>query len=297
MEKKRSWISSSLMLSAGLLTASLAWSQGDSQTHTLLWKISGKGLTKPSYLFGTMHVLCADDALLSDNLKGVIASCDEVYFEIKLDDMNDLMGSMKYMRMNDSKKLSDLLNMDEYQKVKGYFSRHASMLPFGMLERFKPMLISSLIEEEGLACKATNGMELMIMKELHAYNKPVRGLETVEFQAGLFDSIPYEKQAKELVNYIDSADEYKKMTLELAEVYKKQDLEQIDKLSQQGDPGMNGYMDLLLYDRNRKWAKMLVPLLPGKSLLIAVGAAHLPGEEGVISLLRRAGYTLSPVKN
>ncbi|HMH24269.1 MAG TPA: TraB/GumN family protein [Puia sp.] len=293
MEKKRSWIRLSLMLSAGLFTASLALSQ----THTLLWKISGKGLTKPSYLFGTMHVLCADDAHLSDNLKGVIASCDEVYFEIKLDDMNDLMGAMKYMRMNDSKKLSDLLSTDEYQKVKGYFSKHSSMLPFGMLERFKPMLISSLIEEEGLACKTTNGMELMIMKELRPLNKPVKGLETMEFQAGLFDSIPYEKQAKELVNYIDSADEYKKMTLELAEVYKKQDLDQIDKLSQQGDPGMTGYMDLLLYDRNRKWVKELDGLLPGRSLLIAVGAAHLPGDQGVISLLRKAGYTVSPEKN
>jgi len=294
MEKKRSFNKKGLLLSAGLLTASLVFSQA----NTLLWKISGKGLSKPSYLFGTMHVLCADDAQLSDSLKGAIAYCDQVYFEIKLDDMSGLMSSMKYMRMNDSKKLSDLLSATDYQKVKGYFSSHGSLLPFGMLERFKPLLISSLIEEEGLACQATNGMELMIMKELQTYhNKPVMGLETVEFQAGLFDSIPYEKQAKDLVNYIDSADEYKKMTLELAQVYKSQDLEKIDQLSQKGDPGMDGYMDLLLYDRNRKWARALDSLLRGKSLLIAVGAAHLPGDQGVISLLRKAGYTLSPVKN
>jgi hypothetical protein len=60
---------------------------------------------------------------------------------------------------------------------------------------------------------------------------------------------------------------------------------------------MDGYMDLLLYDRNRKWAKALDTLLHGKSLLVAVGAAHLPGDQGVISLLRRAGYTLTPVNN
>ncbi len=283
----------SFLLSAGLLSACLAFSQ---TAHTLLWEISGKGLAKPSYLFGTMHVLCADDASLSDSLRSVIAHCDEVYFEINLSDMSGMMGAMKYMRMNDSKKLSDLLDAKQYEKVKAYFAEHASILPFGMLERFKPLLISSLIEESNLDCKTTDGMEMMIMKELN-HNKPVNGLETVEFQASLFDSIPYEQQAKDLLNYIDSADEYKKMTLDLSEVYKKQDLDQIDLLSSKGDPGMSGYMDLLLYDRNRKWATALTGLLPQKSLLIAVGAAHLPGENGVINLLRKKGYTLRPVKN
>jgi uncharacterized protein YbaP (TraB family) len=284
----------SLLLSAGLLSACLGFSQ---TAHSLLWEISGSGLSRPSYLFGTMHVLCADDAQLSDSLKAVIAHCDEVYFEINLSDMSGMMNAMKYMRMNDSKKLSDLLDSATYGRVKAYFAKHAAILPFGMLERFKPLLVSSLIEEENLACKTTDGMEMMIMKELQPYHKPVNGLETVEFQAGLFDSIPYEQQAKDLVNYIDSAEEYKKMTLELSDLYKKQDLDQIDILSTKGDPGMSGYMDLLLYDRNRRWAKALVETLPRKSLLVAVGAAHLPGENGVINLLRKRGYTLRPVKN
>ncbi|HVW59782.1 MAG TPA: TraB/GumN family protein [Puia sp.] len=282
----------SILLSAGVLSACLGFSQ---TPHTLLWQISGKGLAKPSYLFGTMHVLCAEDARLSDSLRSAITHCDEVYFEINLGDMSGMLGAMKYMRMNDSKKLSDLLSPTDYQRVKTYFSQHSPLLPFGMLERFKPMLVSSLIEESSLGCKTTDGMELMIMKELH--NKPVNGLETVEFQAGLFDSIPYEQQAKDLVNYIDSSEEYKKMTLELAEVYRQQDLDRIDSLSRKGDPGMSNYMDLLLYGRNRTWAGKLATLLPQKSLLIAVGAAHLPGENGVIDLLRKQGYTLTPIKN
>lgn len=296
MDKKR-WrlhrrLKQSILLSAGVLSACLGFSQ---TPHTLLWQISGKGLVKPSYLFGTMHVLCAEDARLSDSLRSAITRCDEVYFEINLSDMSGMLGAMKYMRMNDSKKLSDLLSPTDYDRVKTYFSQHSPLLPFGMLERFKPMLVSSLIEESSLGCKTTDGMELMIMKELH--NKPVNGLETVEFQAGLFDSIPYEQQAKDLVNYIDSSEEYKKMTLELADVYRQQDLDRIDSLSRKGDPGMSNYMDLLLYGRNRTWADKLATLLPQKSLLIAVGAAHLPGENGVIDLLRKQGYTLTPIEN
>ncbi len=297
-----------LLLSAGLLSLVLVSPGASGQPcffieqppatpHTLLWKISGKGLAKPSYLFGTMHVLCADEARLSDGLKTVIAGCDEIWFEIKLDDMSNILGAMKVMQMNDDKRLSDLLPADQYQKVKDYFAQHASLLPFGMLERFKPLLISALIEEQNMNCQATDGMELSIMKEVHPTGKPIRGLETMEFQAGLFDSIPYVKQAKELVDYIDSAEQYKKMNLDLAGVYKEQDLDKIDELSRKDDPAMDGYMDLLLYDRNRKWARNLDTLLPGKSLLIAVGAAHLPGKDGLIDLLRKEGYELTPIKN
>jgi uncharacterized protein YbaP (TraB family) len=280
------------LLSAGLLSAGLGFSQ---TPHTLLWQISGNGLAKPSYLFGTMHVLCAEDARLSDSLRSVMAHCDEVYFEVNISDMTGMLAALKNMRMNDSKKLSDLLPPKDYERVKAYFTQHPPMLPFGMLERFKPMLVSALIEENSMGCKTTDGMELMIMKELH--NKPINGLETAEFQASLFDSIPYEQQAKDLVNYVDSNEYNKKSTMELAAVYKDQDLDRIDSLSRKGDPGMSAYMDLLLYGRNRKWAAYLTTVLPGKSLLIAVGAAHLPGENGVIDLLRKRGYTLTPVKN
>jgi uncharacterized protein YbaP (TraB family) len=294
------WLTGFLTAAIGISCHAQKQSQTTSQppvAHTLLWRISGKGITRPSYLYGTMHVLCADDAVLSDSLKAVIAHCDELYFEINLSDMAGMLASMKYMRMNDSKRLSDLLKPDDYAKVRDYFAKHASLLPFGMLERFKPMLISGLIEQQGMDCQTSDGMELMIMKEGRPYHKPVKGLETAEFQAGLFDSIPYELQAKELVNYIDSADENSKMMRDLVTLYKNQDLEGIDKLSQKDDNGISGYMDMLLYNRNRKWAKELDSVLTKRSVLIAVGAAHLPGANGVIELLRREGYTVEPVKN
>jgi uncharacterized protein YbaP (TraB family) len=266
-------------------------------THTLLWKIAGKNITKPSYLFGTMHILCADDAKLSDGLKNAISSCDEIYFEIDLSDMKGMLNSLKYLRMNDETKLSDLLSVDDYSKVKSYFTKHASMLPFGMLERFKPLLISSMIEEQDMGCKATDGMEMEIMKNANTLNKKINGLETVEFQAQLFDSIPYRKQARELVNYIDSIDQYSKSMDTLMKVYKEQDLKKIDELSRTSDVTVSDYIDLLLNGRNRNWVKQMDTLLPAKSLLFAVGAAHLPGESGVIALLRKNGYTVTPMKN
>jgi hypothetical protein len=293
------------LLATGLLSAVLAWCQsknavasGTSSTpHTLLWRITGKGIARPTYLFGTMHILCADEATLSDSLLHVIHSVDEVYFEIDLSDMAGMINSIQYMKMNNGKTLANLLKPDEYKRVKAYFSSHESMLPFSMLEHFKPMLISGLIEEQSLGCATTDGMEMQIKKAIHQedHSIPIKGLETAEFQASLFDSIPYAKQAKELLYYVDSADQNKQMTRQLADLYSRQDLDGIQALSDKDDPGMSEYMDLLLYSRNRKWARILDTLLPRKSLLIAVGAGHLPGQQGVIELLRKKGYTVEPV--
>ena len=167
-----------------------------------------------------------------------------------------------------------------------------------MLERFKPMLISGIVEEQAMDCPEKDGMEMQILSESKNYDKPVDGLETAEFQATLFDSIPYAEQARDLVNSIDSADQNKQTTQELVSLYKRQDLDGIDSLSRKDDGGVEGsHMDLLLYARNRKWAKLLDGLLRQKSLLIAVGAAHLPGKGGVIDLLRKEGYTVEPVRN
>ncbi len=265
--------------------------------NTLLWKISGKNLDKPSYLFGTMHILCAGEATISDSLLAALQRSDQIYFEFKLDDLANMLKSFGYMQMKNGTTLSDLLSPSDYQRVKSYFEQHAAQLPFSMLERFKPMLVSSLLEEQSLDCSTTDGMELAIMKVAHAQRKPIFGLETAEFQAGLFDSIPYTNQAHDLVNYLDSLDYNKKMTAQLAEVYKEQDLTKIDELTRSGDPSQGNYLNLLLYDRNKKWAAALDTLMPRSALLIAVGAGHLPGEKGVIQLLMDRGYTLTPIKN
>ena len=85
------------------------------------------------------------------------------------------------------------------------------------------------------------------------------------------------------------------MTDTIADAYKAQDLNKIEELTIREDPATTSYMDLLLYGRNRKWVNKMKELLPEKSLLFAVGAGHLPGEKGLITLLRKNGYTVTPI--
>ena len=292
-------------LSVGLLLAMAslaAFSQekNKKEFNTLLWQISGNGLQKPSYLFGTIHMICSEDALLSDSLKNIIHNSDVVYFEVDMDNLFEMLGVMKKMKMRNDTTLADLLNKDEYQKVKKYFEDKSALLPFSVLETYKPLLAASLLMESGSECESPKAMEEVIMKEAKEYGKKIKGLESMAYQMSIFDTIPYKMQAKELVKYVDDAAQGKSSSKEydkLVQAYKDQDLEKLEELTLSTDMGIANFTDILLYNRNRNWVEKLKTLLPEKSLVIAVGAGHLPGQQGVINLLRKAGYKLTPVKN
>jgi uncharacterized protein YbaP (TraB family) len=265
--------------------------------NTLLWEISGNHLGKPSYLFGTMHLLCAADAQLSDSLRFAIGNTKQIYFEIDLDNMMEIAGAMRYLNMNNGTQLSDLLTEDEYQRVKDYFKKNKTMLPFSMMEHLKPYFITSLISESKFPCPEKDGMEQVIMKEAKKDRKPINGLETVQFQASVFDSIPYKRQAKDLLKMIDSSGTAGDSSdLQLIEVYRKQDLNKMQELTAD-EEGMGEYLDLLLYNRNSAWVKKMPAIMRDAPALFAVGAGHLGGEKGVINLLRKAGFTLKPMKH
>ena len=268
--------------------------------NSLLWKVEGNGLEKPSWIFGTIHMLCKDDAVLSDNMRQVIRDCDVVYMEMDLDNIFEMMGAFSKLKMTGDTTLRDLLSEKDYSKVKAYFEEKSTLLPFSVLETYKPMMASSLLSEGDLPCEGATSMEQIIMGAAKQQGKKIKGLETMAQQAGFLDSIPYKYQAAELVKYIDSAgtdNGQNTMMNQLFDAYRNQDLKKLEDLMLDSDAGMSSFSDILLYRRNANWVIKLKTLMTDKSLLVAVGAGHLPGEKGVISLLRKAGYTVTPVEN
>lgn len=268
-------------------------------TNTLLWRISGKNIATPSYLFGTMHMLCADDIQLSDSLASAIQKADNVYLELDMDNLFEMMSAMTKMKMRNDTTLADLLTKDEYEKIKTYFKENSGIIPFSMLETYKPLLAASMImEQQGGQCDNMISMEQLIMQEAKKNDVKIKGMETMEYQLSIFDSIPYGFQAKQLVKMVeegqkDNGSEMKEVT----DAYRNQQLSKMEELTKKEDMGIESFANLLLYNRNANWTKKLEGLLADKSLVIAVGAGHLPGEKGVINLLRKAGYKVEPVKN
>ena len=288
-----------MMVMTSLIT--LAQEKNKKDFNTLLWQISGNGLPRPSYLFGTIHMICSDDAALSDSLIAAIENCDAVYFEVDMDNLFEMLGVMRKMKMRNDTTLADLLSKEDYDKVKVYFENKETLLPFSVLETYKPLLAASMLMEGSTECESPEAMEEVIMKEAKQRGKSVKGLETMAFQMSIFDTIPYKMQAMQLLKYIDDADkgatddtkEYDK----LMQAYKDQDLSKLEELTKTTDMGIANFTDILLYNRNKNWVEKLKTILPDKSVVIAVGAGHLPGSQGVINLLRKAGYIVKPVPN
>ncbi|MET0634967.1 MAG: TraB/GumN family protein [Chitinophagaceae bacterium] len=294
-------ISAALVLS---LVSIFSFSQKASD-KSLLWKVSGNGITRPSYLFGTIHMICKEDARLSDSMKKIIGEADEVYLEVDMDNMMEMVGMMKEMKMKGDTTLKDLLPADDYAAVKEYFTKHSGILPFPLLETYKPILAASVLQQGSFKCDAT-AMEQVIMTEAKKHNKKILGLETMSYQASVLDEIPYRVQAEQLLSYIrdenkgtadstvsDSDAEFN----EMMDAYRQQDIDKLEAVMMKSDLGIGDYTDILLYKRNYNWIEKMKKLLPDNKLLIAVGAGHLPGKKGIINLLREAGFTVTPVVN
>lgn len=261
---------------------------------TLLWQVSGNGLKTPTHLFGTFHLMCKEDVAFGENVELAIKEADKVYFEMKLDDPSILLGGIFMMNMKDGKKISDLYTAEEFAVVSAFFKERG--IPISTFPKMKPMMLESFLYPGLLGCENVSGVEQELMVLVKKEKKEIFGFETLQQQASVFDSIPYAVQAKGLYNTIDSFKQYKEMFENMVVLYKNQDLaalqQDLDKSS-----AMAEYNDILLYDRNKNWVEQLKKLMPTESIFVAVGAGHLPGEQGLISLLRKAGYTVKPVEN
>jgi uncharacterized protein YbaP (TraB family) len=264
--------------------------------NTLLWQVSGNGLQRPSFLFGTFHLMCKEDIHFSDVLKKAVRSADEIYMEMDLDDPSTMLSGMLYMNMKGDKKLQDLYTPEEYQRLENYFSDTLQM-PMVMFQKAKPYFLVALLYPKMMECSSPAGIEEELMKIAKEDKKEIKGLETMQFQASVFDSIPYEWQAKELLKNIDSFSVYKKEFDQMLFLYKNQQLDSMKNLISKSEFGMEKYEDLLLNDRNRNWVRQLKDIMKNESVFVAVGAGHLVGDSGLIHLLRDAGYKVEPLEN
>lgn len=264
--------------------------------NTLLWRVSGNDLKQPSFLFGTFHLLCKEDIHFSEALKRAIKSSDEIYMEMDLDDPSTMLSGMLYMNMKDGKKLQDLYTPEEYQRLQNYFSDTLQM-PMMMFQKAKPYFLVALLYPKMMNCSTPAGIEEELMKIAKEDKKEIKGLETMQFQASVFDSIPYEWQAKELLKNIDSFSVYKNEFEQMLDLYKKQELDSMRNMITKSEFGSEKYEDLLLNDRNKNWVKQLKEIMKNESVFVAVGAGHLVGDFGLINLLKKEGYKVEPLEN
>ena len=278
-----------------------------SASAQLLWQVSGNGLEKPSYLFGTYHLVSEEFIDSVPGLNDAILSVDQVMVEIEeailsSPDMTYQLA-MECVTPADST-LDVLLNADDYKLVDNMMSAYMGMP--GALKFFnnvKPAVISAQLEVmEAMKYfpdfDSSKQIDGAVERRARNAGKPAYSLESVETQIAALMGVPLEEQAQNLVEICRNDSIFLEYNRQLVQAYRSQDLDAIWQLLNDDEMGGNdeGDLERLIYGRNRAWVEKLVGELPLRSTLVCVGSGHLPGDQGLIALLRGLGYTVKPYK-
>jgi len=262
--------------------------------NSTLWKISGNGLEKPSYLFGTIHITC--DATIDKDVKTALDETSQVVLELDMDDPSLQSKMMKGMYMKDGKTLKDLVSEEDFNAIDSLFTSQVGM-SINMMQNIKPFFLISMLYPKMIDC-SMESFELELMKVTKEQKEELYGLETLEEQMNVFDDIPYEDQVLDLIRMAkDNLASDKENFTRLLEVYKSEDITaMLDMMNDENSQMTAKHQDVLLKNRNINWIPRIKEYAKKQPTFFGVGAGHLAGEYGVIKLLRKAGFTVTAVQ-
>lgn len=262
------------------------------KTNSLLWKIEGNGLQKPSYLFGTHHMLCEGDYNMPQKVKDAMNSTEQSYLEINLAAPNLAEETKKYIA--NAQPLSTMVSKEDAHYVDSLLQAKLKT-NLKKVENLKPLVILNALLQSSLPCKIAS-IESEVIKAAKASNKEIKGLSSIEEQYSFLDKI---FRPKDFVPYLKmwSDEELKKLMAKLKAAYLTEDVKKIDELMETfytADP--EAYRNLLPI-RNHLWADRMPAIAKEKPTFFAIGSGHLQGKEGVIGLLQAKGFKVTPVIN
>ncbi|HEX6429329.1 MAG TPA: TraB/GumN family protein, partial [Niastella sp.] len=264
-----------------------------SYPKSLLWRISGKGLKHPSYLYGTMHL--TDNRLFNfgDSVYRAIERSDGLAIEVNPDEMGAYYVNKLFDDVEGSK-LQEILNDKDFKKYSDAlakkFKKPAADITTNDIVTEKNKWLNDYFEKGEMA----TFVDAYLYNIARRQGKWVGGVEDIADQAGLLDDLVDKSDIDFLLagdsSYIKTASN--SMMERMIELYTNQDLRGIEAIMSSESPE---HKDALLLKRNVKMARRIDSLTALRTMFIAIGAAHLPGDSGVIHLLQQKGFTVEPV--
>ncbi|PSL07281.1 TraB/GumN family protein [Cecembia rubra] len=264
-----------------------------SEEKSLLWKISGNGLDKESYLFGTIHLICEDQFKMDERVLNALSNSKRIALEIDLTDPNAMIDMQRLSVNKDFLNIKDEFEPD-HQIAVDEFLKASFGVGLEQMGIMKPFVLSSMIMTKLLPCEQVSSYEMFFIQKAQEEKTPIVGLESVSAQIGIFDQIPIKEQLNDLGKMVmenEGIEEFKT----LVNAYLEEDIEKLYQIIASSDLFKN-YQDILLDERNKNWIPIIEELMKEQTTFIAVGSGHLASETGVIALLRNAGYDVEAIK-
>lgn len=259
--------------------------------NSLLWEITGKGLTKPSYIYGTIHMMCENDFRMPEKVTNALDKTEKLIFEIDYNDPNEMTDMQKAAVPGTL--LSKTLNSSQYTLVDSILKLKAK-IPLKAMDQYSLSTVYSIAISKTLPCATTKSYEMEFIKLAKQKKIATGGLETTKAQMEYLqkaypDSI--------MVKHISLFDDYKTMFTAAIKAYKEENLQEVaDKMNDKKfNPEETNRW--ILKTRNTNWVGKMPAMMTKQVTFFAVGAAHLPGKKGILALLKAQGYTVKPVMN
>lgn len=261
------------------------------KSSTLLWKIEKEG-TSVSYAFGTMHLIAEEYYYFPKTLKYLITNSDKVILEIA--EQPRALETIKLMRSNGENifdYFSEVQKDSLYQFIDTVLNKNPEKIEnaFGKL---KPMMLQQFLSTAAFP-KKWESYEQDIYKLQSKAKAPYVGLETMEEQISILGAKSMEENVAEIMMTINNIDSLRLEFVKLSQLHKAGNLEDLNDMINTGDEAFD--LDELLYKRNLNWIPKIDSIISKESAFIAVGAGHLGGEKGILALLKKEGYTLTPL--
>lgn len=259
--------------------------------HGLLWEVSKAG-GEPAYLFGTIHSEDPDVLQLARPVQQAFTDSQTVVLEMLLD-----VDAMRYsgtaMLLLEGRSLSDMIGQPLFRQVATAMQSRG--ITTTVLERMQPWAAAVVLSMP--APETGQVLDAMLYQRALQQDKNVYGLETVQEQLAVFESLSAADQVLLLKDAVASFSEIDATHAELLAAYKQRDLKKLlaisDDSMQQGDQRLaNEFQQRLVVDRNHRMVERMSQYLQLGKAFIAVGALHLPGDEGLLNLLEQQGYRL-----
>jgi uncharacterized protein YbaP (TraB family) len=273
-------------------------SANTAETSALLYRITGKDLKKPSYLFGTIHIICQPDMLPMGKLNGYLNQTDRLVLEIDMDDAGEMQTMQKALLIPGGKTFTEFLKPEQTAKIDEMLKSTLGA-SIEQVKSLRPMMLQIMMMStpKVIGCNLPSSYEMTFLQTATQKKKTVEGLETVASQMEALDSQPLEKQARQLyeaaLNPEKGFDDFKK----LLATYKTQNSDALYDLIDAQIPAEDKAFQMRLVDtRNIAWIPKIEKMIAEKPSFIAVGGGHLGGKNGVIKLLKAKGYQVQAIK-
>jgi hypothetical protein len=263
--------------------------------HGLLWEIGGPDAS-PSYLFGTIHSEDPGVIGLAPAVERAFTRCRQVILEVNLD-ADAMDAGSTAMLLTDGRRLSEIVGNPLFEQTAAALRTRG--VPDAVTEHMKPWAaataLSMPVPETGRV------LDVVLFQRAQQAGKPLHGLETFAEQLEVFDGLSFEDQVELLRDAVEQVAGLDALLAELLAAYKRQDLAAMVAINEAamatGDQRLAGeFQRRLIVDRNHRMAERMEPWLKKGGAFVAVGALHLPGEQGLVSLLRQRGYSVRAVE-